>query len=187
MRSEHPVLLDITLGHEQLVGATLGARVYRDVIAPAARQHAGVLLLSVRGAHFATSSFFKATWLALRKETAAVPVMIAHVTDEIREEFVVFLGHYGLPGMEALDWNEEEIVLARLHGHLEPPSLSALRALVARPGATAPELHKDSGEDVSTTAWTNRLNELYRHGLATREKAGRAWRFYPVPREVERG
>jgi hypothetical protein len=184
MSSEVPVLLDITLGHEQLVGAILGERVYQKVIAPAARVGTGVLLLSARGANHATSSFFKATWLALRANTTAMPpVMLAHASDELREEFDTFLGRYRLPGMEALDWNDKGVVLARLHGHIEAPSLSALRALVARPGSTAPELHKDCGEDVTTTAWTNRLNELYRHGLATRAKAGRAWKFYAVSRE----
>lgn len=185
MSSEGTALLDITLGHAQLVGAILGERVYQAVIAPAAQASDGaVLLLSTRGAHHATSSFFKATWLALRANTtAAPPAMLAHASEELREEFDTFLGRYRLPGMEALDWNDKGVVLARLHGHIEASSLSALRALVARPGSTAPELHKDCGEDVTTTAWTNRLNELYRHGLATRAKAGRAWRFYPVSRE----
>ena len=177
--------MDIAQGNEELVGSVLGERVYRELIEPLVG--GGVLILSMRGARLATSSFFKATWLTLKTETVGVPVMLSDATDEILEEFDVFLGRYRMPGLEALDWGDNEVMLARLHGQVEAPSLNALLALIEMPGATAPELHKVSEEGVSTTAWTNRLNELYRNGLATREKSGRAWRFFPAARRVLHG
>lgn len=189
MRNELQVL-DITLGRQQLAGRVFGDLVFKDVIAPAvsSRGASTVLILSMRGAEFVTGSFLKATWLRLHLETEpAVPSVVAHLSDDVRSEFAIFLRGHRLPGLEAIDWTEDGISLARAHGQIEEPALNAFRALAARPGATAPELQAESHERVSPTAWTNRLNELHHHGLVLREKAGRAWRFFPIAREIENG
>lgn len=180
------IFVDIAKGDQHLLGAILGQRVYREIVKPAAEK-AFVVILSVRGARFANSSFLKATWLEVREAFADTAALFAHMDEEVREEFEVFLNSEGRSGLEALDWSDSDVLLARLWGKVEPSSLSALRALTQRPGSTAPELHKAFDDGVSTTAWTNRLNELHRNGLAFRERSGRAWRFYPVAREVVHG
>lgn len=183
-------LVDLGCGEPQLVGRTIGDHRYERIIDPARRalDPHGVLLLSFRGVEFATGSFFKATWKALHPdEGPAVPCAVAHLCDEVREEFSIYLRGHRLLGLEAIDWTASELSLATIHGHVEDSEFSALRALCSNPGATAPELQALSNDKVSPTAWTNRLNELHRQGLAFRQKAGRAWRFFPIAREVRRG
>lgn len=182
--------LDVARGQEQLAGRVLGDRVYAEVLTPAleARAPSTVLVLSFRGVKFATGSFLKATWLRLHPDgEPAIPSVVAHLSEDVRTEFRIFLDGHRRPGLEARDWTSDRIALASLHGHLESPSFSAFSALLAAPGATAPELHRAGNESISATAWTNRLNELHRLGLALRRKRGRAWSFYPLTQEVRRG
>ncbi|MEI9942224.1 MAG: hypothetical protein WDO69_33830 [Pseudomonadota bacterium] len=184
------VVVDITKGRPQLAGKAFGDHVFEEVVAPAAasRRSNSVLVLSLRGAEFVTGSFLKAIWLRLHPDNdTAVPAVVAHLGDDVRTEFDIFLRGHRLLGVEALDWTESAISRARCHGQIEDAAWSALRALVARPGSTAPELCATSAEQVSPTAWTNRLNELHHQGLVLRERAGRAWRFFPIAQEVERG
>lgn len=189
MRSEIQ-LIELGRGEQQLAGRSLGDDRYQNVIEPVrqALMSHGVLLLSFRGVEFATGSFFKATWHALHPDDgAAVPSVVAHLSDDVREEFSIYLRGHRLLGLEAVDWTATEVSLANVHGQVEDSELRALQALCANPGATAPELQNLSADKVSPTAWTNRLNELHRQGLAFREKAGRAWRFFPIARQVQRG
>jgi hypothetical protein len=188
MSSEVPLLVDLGGGRPQLAGKVLGEHVFKDVITPAlgARAENAVLILSMRDVAFVTSSFLKATWLQLHPESEpAVPSMVAHLSEDVRTEFGVFLRGHARAGLEAVDWSADGVLLARVHGQIEVASLHALRAVLRRPGSTAPELHAKSREGVSATAWTNRLNELHRQGLVCREKAGRAWRFFPIAKEIE--
>jgi len=183
-------LVELGGGERQLAGAALGDARYREAVAPAlaAASPDTILLLSFRGVEFATGSVFKATWHRLHPEGGVVvPSMVAHLSDDVRTEFAIYLKSERVAGLEALDWGGDAITLATLHGHVEDAALSALRAVTASPGATAPQLQSESSEPVSATAWTNRLNELQRDGLAARERAGRAWRFFPLASEVRRG
>ena len=182
-------VVQVELGRRKhLAGWTLGEQVFEEGLRSAASslRPQQVLLLSFRDVEFATGSFFKATWLRLREDSENwVPVVVGHLTEEVRHEFEVFLLGLRLPGLEATDWGEAGIEHAKLHGQMESTSQRALMALLNTPGATAPELERLSGESLSPTAWTNRLQELHRNGLAFREKAGRAWRFSPVAKRIE--
>jgi len=182
--------VDLGRGEQQLAGRALGDHLFDEVIAPALRGATAetILLLSFRGVEFVTKSIFKATWHRLHPDNGVlVPSMVAHISDDVRAEFSIYLKSERVAGLEALDWSEAEVTLATLHGHLEDSAVSALQAITANPAATAPQIQSASEEGVSATAWTNRLNELHRQGLAFREKAGRAWRFLPIAREVRRG
>lgn len=183
-------LVELAKGRQMLAGATLGEELYRELLAPAVArsEESTILLLSLRGAQFVTSSFLKATWLKLHPEDgSAVPSMVSHLSEDVRIEFTTFLRGHRLPGLEASDWSSTGVSKARLHGHYEDAAASALLALARKPGATAPELHLASKDQVTATAWTNRLNELHRLGLVARKKAGRAWRFFPLAKEFEHG
>jgi hypothetical protein len=183
-------LVDLGLNETQLAGRALGDRLYNDAIAPALSKASAetILLLSFRGVEFATGSIFKATWHRLHPEAGVVvPSMVAHLSDDVRAEFAIYLRSERVAGLEALDWRGTEVTLATLHGHFEDSALSALQAVTASAGSTAPKIQSASEEAVSPTAWTNRLNELHRQGLAVRQKAGRAWQFFPLAREVQRG
>lgn len=186
MRIEHTLVLDLSRGKKHLLGATLGQDIFEVVLEPALPVPPDTaVLLSCRGAQYVTGSILKATWLQLVKRAPGSPIMLADAASDVLGEFDMFLGDRHLAGLVAQKWTRRSVLNARLHGHLEPPGRAALRALVASPGSTAPELHEASDELVSATAWTNRLNELHRAGLAVREKAGRAWRFFPAAKEVE--
>jgi hypothetical protein len=147
-----------------------------------------VLILSFKNVELVTGSFLKATWLRLEDaEQNRVSAAVAHLNDDLRTDLETFLKGSSLTALEALDWSASGIRLARLLGNLEPAALTTLKAIIERPGSTAPELHDKSTDNVSPTAWTNRLNELYRQGLAHREKAGRAWRFFPTTEKIDHG
>ena len=183
-------LVDLGRREPQLAGRALGDRLYNETIAPALSDASDetLVLLSFRGVEFATGSIFKATWHRLHPtEGVVVPSMVAHLSDDVRSEFAIYLKSERVAGLEALDWRRTEVTLATLHGHFEDSALSALQAVTTNAGSTAPQIQSASDETVSPTAWTNRLNELHRQGLAVRQKAGRAWRFYPMAREVQRG
>ena len=182
-------LIDLGL-EQQLAGRALGDRLFNEAIAPAllGATPETILLLSFRGVEFVTGSIFKATWHRLHPdEGVAVPSMVAHLSDDVRAEFAIYLKSERVAGLEALDWSGTDVTLATLHGLLEDSAMNALQAVTANAGSTAPQLQCASPEVVSATAWTNRLNELHRQGLALRQKAGRAWRFFPLAREVRRG
>jgi hypothetical protein len=175
---------------EQLAGRALGDSLYNEAIAPALKGATAktILLLSFRGVEFVTGSIFKATWHRLHPDDGVVvPSMVAHLSDDVRAEFAIYLRSERVAGLEALDWRGTDVTLATLHGLLEDSAMNALQAVASNAGSTAPQLQSASSEVVSPTAWTNRLNELHRQGLALREKAGRAWRFFPLAREVRRG
>jgi hypothetical protein len=177
-------------GERQLAGRVLGDRVYDVDIAPALKElgPGSIVVLSLRDIEFVTGSVLKATWHRLHPdEGIAIPSVAAHLSDDVRSEFAIYLKGHSMAGLEALDWNSTSISRAILHGEIEDSSFAALEALCADPGSTAPQLQGLSNENVSATAWTNRLNELHRQGLAFREKAGRAWRFFTIAREVRRG
>lgn len=180
-------LIDVSLGERLLAGASLGHRIHEQLIAPVIARPVTqrILILSFRSAEYVTGSVLKAVWGKLHTESGVpAPSLVAHLCNDVQSEFVIYLLSQRAAGLEALEWNKNEVHTARLHGHLEEPAFSALAILGKYPGSTPPQLHAESGEQVSPTAWTNRLNELYRQGLALRQKSGRAWRFYPVAREV---
>lgn len=171
-----------------MAGATAGQALYTEFIEPVAREASSglVVVLGLRDVAWATGSIFKATWLKVQTELE-IPVAVAHLSEDVREEFHVFCMGSRRPGVEAVDWDSGGISVASLHGHVEDASLRSLDLLIQHPGSTAPELHQRSEGELQPTAWTNRLNELVRRGLAVRERAGRAWRFYPIMREVRHG
>lgn len=182
--------VDLATGQLQLAGGALGERLYRERIEPALEAASSncVLLLSFRGVESVTGSILKATWHRLHPSTGVqVPSMLAHLSEDVRGEFSIYLRSEGLAGLEALDWRKDSIDHAMVHGQLEASTISTLQALVKTPGATAPQLQATSNESISATAWTNRLNELHRQGLAFREKAGRAWRFFPLAQSMVAG
>ena len=181
---------DLARARSELHGATAGEDAYVTMLAPVLAGAAGssaIVILGLRGVEWVTASFLKATWLKARVSSEAGPLAVAHLSDEVRSEFDIFCKGHRLPGLEAKDWNDQGIAVGTLHGHIEDTSWEALQFLIANPGATAPGLHALSRDSVSPTAWTNRLNELCRLGLAVRRRSGRAWNFFAIMREVRRG
>jgi hypothetical protein len=182
-------VIHVAAEKKQLAGKIYGESVFERLIAPSLPLVDNqILILSFKNAELVTGSFLKETWLRLEDaEQNRISAAVAHLNDDLRTDFETFLKGSSLAALEALDWKASGIRLARLLGDLEPAALTTLAAILKRPGSTAPELHVESTEHVSATAWTNRLNELYRQGLARREKAGRAWRFFPTAEKIDHG
>jgi hypothetical protein len=189
MSSKLVKVVHLAAEKRQLAGRVYGESAFEKLIVPSLPLIDNqILILSFKGAELVTGSFLKATWLRLEdSEENRVRAAVAHLSDDLRTDFETFLRGSSLAALEALDWKASGIRLARVLGDLEPAALTTLQAILKRPGSTAPELHDESTKDVSATAWTNRLNELYRQGLARREKAGRAWRFFPTTEKIEHG
>lgn len=173
-----------------LAGRIAGEAAWRERIAPAvATLPVGtILLVSFEGLSAVTGSVLKQTWGKLHPgDQPATPAMAVDLCADVLDEFRMYLESRGIGALQAMEWTEEQVLHARLHGSNEPSVEETLLALTTSPGASAPELHAKGGASIGPTAWTNRLNELHRQGLVFRERDGRAWRFYPLCKEISHG
>ncbi len=173
-----------------LAGRVAGEAAWRARIAPAiaALPAATILLVSFEGVSAVTGSVLKQTWGKLHPgDQPATPAMVVDLCADVLEEFRMYLESRGIGALQALEWTDKHVRQARLHGSNEPSVEETLLALTASPGASAPELHAKGRASIGPTAWTNRLNELHRQGLVFRERDGRAWRFYPLCKEISHG
>jgi hypothetical protein len=109
----------------------------------------------------------------------AYPV-VAHISDEIREELEVVLASEELCCLEVSTEGEPKIL-----GSLERTLRETFRRLVAEEEVTASELHQKFGDGINVTGWNNRLADLHRLRLAWRRKEGRQWTYAPVSKSGE--
>jgi hypothetical protein len=112
-------------------------------------------------------------------------VAVAGLSAEVTVEFQEFLKPRRLPLLSARQLKGGLIDEAVLLGHLDPVLTFALKAAMHRGAVTAPEMYRSfPDEDVTVTAWNNRLNELHALRLLRRVRAGRAWKYEPVVNKI---
>jgi hypothetical protein len=165
-----------------------------------------VVLLNFKDVAAINGSFIKATayWLHLcgqlsvlnpierpdaRHPADPVPFdlypVIFGVSGEVLEEIVEFFRGRRAPVLIAISLDPNEISQAVVEGHLDPALRFALSALVENPNSGAPELHAlNSKEKVTATAWNNRLADLHRLRLATRQRCGRTFHYKSISKKV---
>lgn len=191
--------------HDLLYGATMGEAHAAPLFARLTTTPPGTpVIIDFTGIAAVTASYLKTTIIrlvdaavlstglddlpqSLRSKAEAFDVFpfVAGCSPDVVEEIGTVLESRSLPLLEAVDWAATGVTHARLHGVLERALREALTALMGQESATATALARLGGPN--PTAWNNRLAELHRLRLATRERVGKQLVFRRVAREVEHG
>lgn len=166
-------------------GSLDGRRVFADLVGrtvvPSAPE---VCFLDFGDVAVATASFLRDSIIAYRNHARSnwptlYPVA-ANMAERVREEFESWL----------LDRNDA-FVVCKLDAESRPSSVGVLGAIDGKQRITlsgvvdlgetdAPSLARHIGEDVSPTAWNNRLNALVDKGLIMELTGGRNKRYRPT-------
>ena len=112
-------------------------------------------------------------------------VCVAGLSPEVQLEFQEFLKPRGLPLLFARVLKGDVVKEAVLLGHLDSALRFSLDAVTKYGSCTAPQLYKLFPEqDVTVTAWNNRLNDLHALRLVRRTRAGRGWEYKPLTKKI---
>ena len=115
-----------------------------------------------------------------------IHVFVVNLGDDIREDLNAALASIGKPCLEAIEWSEDGVTRARIHGPIEQKIADAFDDLITVGGGTAADM-RQRDRSVGVTGWHYRLGELHKLGFARRTKAGRSWKYEPIATEVVRG
>jgi len=186
---------ELSKGMSHLAGATNG----EQHLGKLAKQLAGedlTVFVDFTGIESATSSYLKALLFSFFDENqraqavpnlrGAFPVVI-RLNDVLREELSQLATFAGRQIVEGVKARGDEVLVARLHGKLDPALEQTLTTLQRRGASTATDLHAESSGNIAITAWNNRLADLYARRLAKRRKLGKQWIYEPITREFEHG
>ncbi len=180
-------VIDLADGQQVLSGAQAGRQLLGKLVA-AARLPADPepAYLDFQGVSVATASFLREGVIAFRDHARATlpglyPV-IANASLAVVEELEFFLRHRRdalwacqlTPAGEPRD--------SKILGDLDDAHRSTFDLVVQLGMATAPILAAQSRENLSPTAWNNRLSSLAARGLLIERKAGKTKTFVPVLR-----
>ncbi|HVX90623.1 MAG TPA: hypothetical protein VHC20_03225 [Candidatus Paceibacterota bacterium] len=185
-----------------LAGATFAGKLRGQVVEKIRNSEvlAPLVVFDFDGIESASASFLKALVFGLLPEAEprtglaqeaeqppeAFPV-VAGLSPLVREELVDYVELAGTVAVEAIELNGEELLRARLVGHLDDALKSTLCALLRKGASTATELHAEAGIAINITAWNNRLSDLHSRRLARRRRNGKQWVYEPIARELGHG
>lgn len=199
----------VSVPHRNALGATAGQDLIRpvvDAIRAKGRGEATTVLIDLTSVEAANASFLKSTLLELlwrgrvyaesedapsgpNRDGLNLYPVVHGVGPDVREELTTVLASERLPALESLVSEGDRIVRGRVLGRLDDALQTTLAALTIEGSSTAPLLCEKYPQRsaIKPTAWNNRLVELYRHRLVTRERAGRQWVYGTVVKELQDG
>jgi len=112
-------------------------------------------------------------------------VCVTGLSPEVELEFQEFLEPRGLPLLCARIVKGDMVKEAALIGHLDSALRFTVEAMTKHSYCTAPQLHKMfPKENITVTAWNNRLNDLHALRLVRRSRAGRGWEYKPLTEKI---
>jgi len=171
-------------------------------------QNIGVIvILDFSEANYATTSFIKGSVLSLmmsgkvhaessnsgivessHAEAMNVFPVIANANPEIEDITDEIFGRRNLPLISVRQCDGEILADGKMIGYLDDALLRTMRMWSDPEPITATQLHtKYPNEGISRTAWSNRLNDLWRLRLLKRSRHGKSWKYTPVVKEVYYG
>lgn len=172
-----------------LAGAALGEK-HGQQIAAMILIHSGhkevAVLLDFRDVHAVTPSYLKQTLPPLYGGTNTDPSaprtvpLYCNLSSSAEDDVHHFLLAQRLPGL---------VVQLKSSGHAFQKRIGLLEATAnetlfrlsgIHAGSAADLMATTGGSAIALTAWNNRLAELFRLRLATREKRGRHWIYKPI-------
>jgi hypothetical protein len=172
-----------------LAGAALGEKHGGEIESAIAAQSAGrdiIVLLDFREIKAVTSSYLKQTVRRLHgdgnsgaSEPRIFP-LYCNLSPSPEDDVHHFLLAHHLPGVLVRVKGNTATFERRL-GWLEGAAQETLfRLSLINAGSAADVMATQGGSAIALTAWNNRLAELFRLRLATREKRGRHWIYKPI-------
>lgn len=177
-----------------LSGAVNGRRVFHKLLELAVNEPSQpeALFLDFGGIEVATASFIREGILGFRnyvrgRKSNYYPI-VANLSDEVVEEFVELLrGRGDVIARCSLDKSGRVTDLGII-GQLDPKQKITLQAVEAgeTDAVTLSRKHKKK-DDVSRTAWNNRLSTLSSLGLVVEVDRGRSKHFLPLLEGVQNG
>ncbi|MEQ1735321.1 MAG: hypothetical protein ABL886_02680 [Rhodoglobus sp.] len=198
----------IRVPHRIAIGATLGQDVVRPHLDALARRRGepSTVVIDLSEVEAANASFLKATLLELLwrgqayadaedspsgppRDALNVFPLVQGLSPEVREELETVLSSERMPALESVVSDADRIVSGRVLGRLDDALTITLAALTSEGSSTAPQLCEKYPQRnvIKATAWNNRLADLYRHRLVTRERAGRQWIYGAIAKELADG
>jgi hypothetical protein len=85
----------------------------------------------------------------------------------------------------ATRYTSTQIEEAMLLGHLDGALKMTFEALVKQKVAAAPCLFNlYPNENITVTAWNNRLNDLHSLRLVRKIRSGRSWEYQPLTKKI---
>lgn len=183
-------------------GATLGQTDLQAIHPQLARDQATVVCFDFANVEVVNASYLRATvmWLLhaamlfvdmeegrVRAAPAGleplnvVPV-VTNVRGDVLDDLTTMLNSESLPLLLVDGPNRRA---ARCLGRLDPALRDTLGALTKLKSATATMLCEEFPQrpPIKPPAWSNRLSELHRLRLCTREREGRQWRYRSIVEE----
>lgn len=152
---------------------------------------AEVCFLDFSEVEIATASFLRESICAFRHYVRAhaphVYPVAANMSDQTIEEFDSFLRLRNDAFLICRLNSSGEAANARLIGLLDGKQRNAFDEVLARQETDAPTLSRESNEEVSTTAWNNRLSALSAKGILIETTNGRGKFYRPVLEGLHHG
>ena len=140
--------------------------------------------LDFSGVEIATASFLRESICAFQHYVRAhVPylyLVAANMSDQTIEEFDSYLRLRNDAFLVCGLNKGGKPINARLIGLLDGKQRNAFDEVLARKETDAPTLSRELGEEVSTTAWNNRLSALSAKGILIETSNGRGKCYRPV-------
>jgi hypothetical protein len=110
----------------------------------------------------------------------AFPVIV-NARPEVEELTDEIFGRRGFPLLSLKMSNDNCFSGGRLIGFLDDVLIKTMRAWPGIDCHTAASLHeKFSDQGITQTAWSNRLNDLWRVRLLRRFRQGKSWKYQPI-------
>jgi hypothetical protein len=170
-----------------LAGRLSGRRAFLEAIEKLTDIAEPVLLvMDFSGADLATSSFLSEATLPLRDHARLrrYPgyVVVANLTDEVREEFEEMLRRSGDALLSCTTDADGRIANVRLIGKLDDKLYETFRLVGRNEETTAVQLHEEfqTTDAIGATAWNNRLATLAAKSLVMEILKGRTKKYRPI-------
>jgi hypothetical protein len=167
-------------GAEVLFGVPMGRQCFAKLLeCTVEHSEHTIVLLDFREVAAATVSFLREGPLAyrqhLRSRSSTLYPVFANLAPSVSDSLAEFLTASRDAVFVCQLTSSGEIGSPKLIGHLEPKQQLTFDAVIAADSVTAAELASGASEDddVSVTAWNNRLAALVQKGLLVETRQGR--------------
>lgn len=168
-----------------LAGSLDGRKAFEDLLNKTSiPSEPEVCFLDFLDINVATTSFLRDSVIAYRNHARSfwpsVYPVFANLADRVLEEFETFLIISGDAFVTCTLNNGNQISNVKLIGKIEGKPGVALRGVLELGEVDAPGLRKHIEEEVTPSAWNNRLGVLVAKGILIEIGSGRNKRYRPV-------
>ncbi len=190
MKIGKSISLFAVTGRTELAGAIDGSAWYQDARSQLDTVDDGAFVLDFNGIRIATVSWLREGVIALVKYAAAIKpdvvVVVANLSDLVREELQVALEATGTVVIEAAIGSSSQLVSPTLLGRLDQALSETLAAVAGEQTFDAPFVCK-ALPHVGASAANNRLASLEGKNILRSHRTGRSRIYRPVLKGLRYG